>query len=470
MKFNRKGLVLLTAAMTLTACKDFQQSDQPSSSVAPPVEISTEIPSEPSLDKQELENRAAAYVELFRQGQFDSFYQEAGTLLQNEITQEQLKQEWSGLMTAARVYGGSESIQTTQAEGKTNVQVTSVHSRYHVLTSFTFSDNGTVEALSMDLGPLAVVPESGENWEEIPIQLGYDAQKQLNGMLTLPKKVENPPVVILVHGSGAQGMDCRIGAADNRPFADLAQGLADNGIASIRYDKRSYVYPEDVIDVQTEYLYDVQDAVRFALEEPRVDGSQLYLIGHSQGGMLSPKFALDNPEIKGIVSLGGTLRRIEDIILEQNKTMMEQNTTLSEEEKAAHIAKIQSELDRVHGLTPESTDAQDEMLLGYPVSYWVSLNAIDQKAIAQELTIPMLILQGDNDFQVRYDTDFKLWQEVLGGRENVTFRHYAGLSHVFMPGSLERFDSSSYDAPAKMDTQVIQDISGWIHSQTEEES
>ena len=186
--------------------------------------------------------------------------------------------------------------------------------------------------------------------------------------------------------------------------------------------------------------------------------------------MLSPKFALDNPEIKGIVSLGGTLRRIEDIILEQNKTMMEQNTTLSEEEKAAHIAKIQSELDRVHGLTPESTDAQDEMLLGYPVSYWVSLNAIDQKAIAQELTIPMLILQGDNDFQVRYDTDFKLWQEVLGGRENVTFRHYAGLSHVFMPGSLERFDSSSYDAPAKMDTQVIQDISGWIHSQTEEES
>ena len=153
MKFNRKGLVLLTAAMTLTACKDFQQSDQPSSSVAPPVEISTEIPSEPSLDKQELENRAAAYVELFRQGQFDSFYQEAGTLLQNEITQEQLKQEWSGLMTAARVYGGSESIQTTQAEGKTNVQVTSVHSRYHVLTSFTFSDDGTVEALSMDWAP-----------------------------------------------------------------------------------------------------------------------------------------------------------------------------------------------------------------------------------------------------------------------------------------------------------------------------
>ncbi|WP_346990831.1 hypothetical protein, partial [Anaerotruncus colihominis] len=42
----------------------------------------------------------------------------------------------------------------------------------------------------------------------------------------------------------------------------------------------------------------------------------------------------------------------------------------------------------------------------------------------------------------------------------VTCRHYAGLNRVFMPGSRDRFDNSSYDSPAKMDRQVISDIAG----------
>ncbi len=455
MRYKRSCLLLIGALVTLSACGRTRTQILPASAAQV---------SQAALDEDELKNRALTYVEAFRQGQFDSFYQEADEILKKTLPREQLEQKWNEIMTDARAYSGSESVQATQAGGKTRVQVTSVHGRYNVISDFIFSSEGMAEELSVKRGPLNVVPQAGEKWEEFPIQLGYDPEKLLNGMLTLPKHTDNPPVVILVHGSGAQGMDSLIGAADNRPFADLAWGLAENGIASIRYDKRSYAYPEDVTDIQTEYLNDVRAAVDFALQETRVNGNSLYLIGHSQGGMLSPKFALDNPEIKGIVSLGGTLRRIEDIILEQNETMMAQNNTLSGQEKAAHIAGIKKELDRVHALTPDSADDRDEMLLGYPVSYWISLNAIDQQAIAEKLTIPMLILQGGNDFQVRYDTDFKLWEEVLGGRENVTFRDYPGLSHVFMPGSLEHFDSSSYDAPARMDDQVIRDIAGWIHS------
>lgn len=171
MKFNRKGLALLITVMTFTVCEDFQQSDQPSSSMTSSIEIPTGMPSEPNLDKQELEDCAVTYVELFRQGQFDNFYQEVGTLLQNETTQKQLRQEWDRLMTAVRVYGDGESTQAAQVEGKTDAQTTSVHSYYHVLTGFTFSGDGTVEALSVDLGPPVVMPKSGENWEEIPIQL-----------------------------------------------------------------------------------------------------------------------------------------------------------------------------------------------------------------------------------------------------------------------------------------------------------
>lgn len=417
------------------------------------------------INRQELEDLCLSYLEDFRMGTFDRFYENAGETLQAALPQEQAEQDWALASSTARDYKGSQTTQVTQADGSIQVEITSVHRRYHLITTFVYGDTDKAEELSFRLAPLAVSPESGENWEEIPIKLGYDPEKQLNGMLTLPKDVERPDVVILVQGSGANGMDSLIGAADNRPFADLAQGLAERGIASIRYDKRLYAYPEDVTDVETEYLYDVKDAVRFAMEDARVDGSRLYLIGHSQGGMLSPKMVSDNPELKGFVSMGGTLRRMEDMILEQNETMMAQNETLSKEEKDAYLSEARASVERIRSLNADSPDDRSELIFNYPVSYWISLNAINSLSIAEGLTLPMLVLQGDNDFQVLYQTDFQLWQKVLAGRENVDFIHYPGLSHVFMPGSLEHFDSSSYDPPAKMDEQVIGDIAEWIKEQ-----
>lgn len=155
----------------------------------------------------------------------------------------------------------------------------------------------------------------------------------MNGLLTLPKGVEKPPVAILLQGSGPNNMDSIIGTGLNRPFADIAHGLAENGIASIRYDKRSYAYPNDVSDVETEYLYDAKEAVRLAKEDKRVDSNRIYLIGHSQGGLLGPKIAQDNPEIKGFVSMAGTLRRLEDIVLTQTTLRLEQENLSNERKK-----------------------------------------------------------------------------------------------------------------------------------------
>lgn len=457
MKYYKQCFVFLAAAM-LSAC----------SSHPPATPVVLETPGTGTAltedEQQTLIDRCMGYLAEFRSGRFDHFYKNAGNILKTSLPQIQAQQEWSALAAQARTFHAVLAGQILQTEKGTEVQITSVHSRYNIMTTFVYRDMDTPIGLSFRLTPLSVAPQANERWEEIPITLGYDPDKQLNGMLTLPKNVPHPPVTILVPGSGPQGMDSLIGASDNRPFADLAHGLADNGIASIRYDKRSYVYPEDVVNIETEYLYDVQDAVRSALEEPRVDANRLYLIGHSQGGMLSPKLVLDNPELKGMVSLGGTLRRLEDVILEQHETMMAQDTTLTDEEKSGHISQIQEELLRIRGLGPDSPDDREEILLGYPVSYWISLNAVDSKQITGELTVPMLILQGDNDFQVLYQTDFKLWQEVLKGKNNVRFEHYEGLSHVFMPGRLEHFDSSSYDPPATMDSMVIEDIAGWIDS------
>ena len=272
--FFYKRLLPLFAAALLSGCG---AAASPAPDAAQPA----------AWNKQALMDTCAAALEAIRASDFDAFYARAASLEQS-LPPQKLSEQWAALSASARAYSGTQTMETKTTESGAQVQVTSIHARYNILSTFSFSDSGTITALSMRLAPLTVAPASGRMWEEFPITLGYDPQKQLNGMLTLPRNVEKPPVAILVAGSGPQGMDSLIGAANNRPMADLAQGLAEHGIASIRYDKRSYAYPEDVVDIQTEYLFDFKDAVRFALEDPRVDGGRVYLIGHSQGGMLSP--------------------------------------------------------------------------------------------------------------------------------------------------------------------------------------
>lgn len=460
MKVNRKLFIIVSiiGATMVSACANTNASKFNSSASATSAEADKE------WDEEALKMRCAAYVEEFREGQFDRFYEETSDILKAQLPKENLMEQWNTALATARVYDGNQTEQVLIDGEKAEVLVTSVHSRHNIQTSFTFTEEHIVDTLSIGVTPLIVEPESGELWEEYPITVGYDAQKPLNGLLTLPKNVKNPTVAILVQGSGANGMDSLIGASNNRPFADLAHGLAEKGIAVIRYDKRSYTYPKDVVDVETEYLNDVRAAVQLAKKEPRVNGERLYLIGHSQGGMFSPVFAKENPDIKGIVSLGGTLLRLEDKVLAQTQTMMAQSTELTENQKNSELNRVKAEVDRIKRLTPDSNDDKTELLLNYPVSYWISMNAIDTVAIAKELTIPILVLQGGNDFQVTYENDYVYWQQVLDGKENVTFRHYPGLSHVFMPGSRERFDGSSYDPPATMDAQVIGDIANWIHN------
>lgn len=82
------------------------------------------------------------------------------------------------------------------------------------------------------------------------------------------------------------------------------------------------------------------------------------------------------------------------------------------------------------------------------------------------LEIPMLILQGADDFQVYADVDYPLWQETLADKSNVTYNLYEGLNHLFMESDSQKdvVDTTVYDKPANVDQQVIDDIANWINN------
>ena len=404
------------------------------------------------------------YLEQFNRGDFDIFYQNVTSEFGSQVSKEMFSTQWAAV---AQMSGKMEKTLEQTMEEKDNstvVTTTDLYTLRQVVTTFSFNSEGKVDGSYVKLLPLKTEPQETDQWEEHPIQIGLE-EKKVNGLLTLPKNIENPPVVLLLQGSGPSNMDEKIGTGGNKPFADIAHGLAENNVASIRYDKRTYAYPEDAAanpSLDFEYYLDAKAAIQLVMSDSRVDKDNIFLLGHSEGGMLAPKISKDNPEIKGFVSLAGSLRGLEDLSLTQTKIALEQNTSLTEEQRKETLAQTKDWIDQVKNLEP---DAPETVIAGISSAMWNDLNAVDGPALVKELNIPMLVLQGDADFQVSSDIDYPLWKKTLQKKTNATFILYPGLNHLFMKGGSKDFiDISVYNIPSQVEPQVILDIANWVQT------
>lgn len=281
----------------------------------------------------------------------------------------------------------------------------------------------------------------------------------LVGLLTLPKKSVNFPVIVLVHGSGPSDMDETIGAT--KPFKDLALGLAAQGIATVRYVKRTMVYPASFVGsvtVKEEVLDDAIAAVALARTIPEVNKSQVYLLGHSLGGMLAPRLATLSPELSGILLLAAPARPLPDVIAEQTRYMFSLAKDTTQTLKL-RMDSVISSFDKIR-ITSLGTLKPDSLLLGLPAAYWVDLNKTSQVETAKKLKQRMFIAQGGNDFQVS-TIDYNLWAKALGKKKNVFLKLYPTLNHLFT-AQQEKGTMDQYLVPANVSSELITDIATWI--------
>lgn len=418
-----------------------------------------------SLSEQDLQTIAKNCTDALLDAEFTTVYEYFGSLLKLQLSTEALQSAWEQTIAGQGDFQEIVSDEILENNGLSTVQNILRYEKTGIRISYTFDQAGQIQGLWFGYTTISDGPESTEIFTEYPIEIGTGEIK-LGGFLTLPNGIEKPPVIILIQGSGQSDRNETVGAAGNAPFRDLAHGLAAQGIATIRYDKRYFAFPELVPDgglsltIEDEVLEDAGDAVRFAAEDGRVDADRIYLLGHSMGGMLAPKIAADHPEIQGIISMAGTLRKLEDLMLDQNREALASMDNLSEEERQTVLQQVEEQVQKIKNLQPGQ---EPELLMGAYSPYWLSLNAIDSQALVQSLSIPMLIMQGGMDFQVYPDPDYLLWQETLQDRNNVSFQFYDHLNHLFMPSSGKR-DVSDYDTANQVDPQVIADIAAWIHS------
>ncbi len=305
------------------------------------------------------------------------------------------------------------------------------------------------------------------------IVIGESTKYPLNGLLTLPDAMAKPvPAVVFVHGSGASNMDEKVGKLT--PFKDLARGLALHGIASVRYDKRSFAHGFKMfrdkgleVTVKAETIDDAILATELLKKDPRIDPERVFIIGHSMGGMLSPRIDAEGGDYRGLIIMAGSPRKLEEIILDQNEAALRSTKGLVNWIVKKQVAKFAAIFDGMYELS--DVEAKKRKMGGGTTLYY--FKEMGEHPASDYLTIcdkPILILQGEKDFQATAEKDFAAYKQLLAGKNNVTFRLYENLSHAFVPsvyGDIMKA-KQEYNVEQHIGENVIADIANWIHAES----
>ncbi|MBR2490047.1 MAG: alpha/beta fold hydrolase [Ruminiclostridium sp.] len=306
------------------------------------------------------------------------------------------------------------------------------------------------------------------------IIVGEGTQYPLKGLLTLPDLEDHPvPAVVFVHGSGASNMNEQVGKLT--PFRDLAEGLVHHGIASIRYDKRSFAHgfkmlrdKSTVITVREETIEDAILATELLRQDPRIDPDRIFIIGHSMGAMLAPRIDAEGGSYRGLILMAGTPRKLEEVMAEQVDEAINEMNSLLQRLAVMRTSKLICRFDGLYDLTDEEAKKK-KMGGGTTLYYFKEMGEHPASHYLTSLAKPILILQGEKDFQAKADRDFKAYQDLLADRENVTFRLYEGLNHAFVPSVYGRISKAKkeYNVEQHIGEEVISDIANWIKTASE---
>jgi|CXWL01.1.fsa_nt_gi dienelactone hydrolase len=287
----------------------------------------------------------------------------------------------------------------------------------------------------------------------------------LPGTLTLPAGKGPFPVVILVHGSGAGDRDLTmgVGAEQVKPYRDMAWGLATRGVSVLRYDKRAKVKPfwyfGRAFTVKDETIDDAVAALQLARQQPEIDPSRSFFIGHSLGGMLAPRIALADGHVAGVIIMAGATReKLQDALPRQIEYMISlggADTTVLR----AQLAQFQPFLNAIRRVTPADS-AKTQNLLGAPASYYLDMNAYDPAVVMKQVTGPVLVLQGMRDYQVT-SVGLDDWLKAVGPRKEMTVIRYAALNHLFIAGEGPP-NPAEYAKGGHVSEEMIGDVAKWI--------
>lgn len=412
----------------------------------------------------------------FAARQFDKVFAQAGTTMAAALSAEKLGQIWDQVLAQAGPFQKIVLSHVVERSGFHNAVVTCAFQNAELNIFFSFDDAGHIVGLHFtpSRNPEAAPPASPwtappyadqTKFHEEPLTVS-DGQWQLPGTLTLPNGKGLFTAVVLISGSGPNDADETIGP--NKPFKDLAWGLATNGFAVLRYTKRTRQYgAQSAADMQNftvkdEYLDDARAAVALLTSHPEINSKRIFLAGHSEGGYLAPRIAASDSQIAGIIILEGETRSLQSLMIAQLQYQASLGGPNASQIEAA-IPEAEKEAAAMD--SPDLKPGTVVPLLGvqFPSSYVLDLRGYDPCAVVANLKIPIYVTQGGRDYQIT-TTDFAGWQKALAGHSNATLKLYPSFDHPLYAGTGPS-KPEEYLAPGQhVSPEIVSDLAAWLNA------
>jgi len=376
----------------------------------------------------------------------------AGTL-----DEPRLRQVWAQLGTAAGTLRSLAPLRTVPQDTLQIVELSARFERQSFTIRVVLMPDRTVGGLWFLPAAAPAPPPYADTTAFLEVDVTVGAEPwPLAGTLSLPKVDSAPlPAVVLVHGSGPHDRDESIGP--NKPFRDIAWGLASRGIAVLRYDKRTWAHAGRMprtLSVQDEVQDDAIAAAQLLRAHPRIDSTRVFVAGHSLGGMMAPRVAASSSAVAGIILLAAPARPLQQVVRDQVRYL--ESLTETDAQTRSILRAVLDSLDLLQGrkLAPES------LVMGAPASYYYDLDDYEPVRTARRLERPILVLHAMRDYQVT-ESDLNAWISGLQGRDNATVLEYGALNHLFMEGR-GRAVPSEYAIAGHVADTVIRDIADWV--------
>ena len=280
----------------------------------------------------------------------------------------------------------------------------------------------------------------------------------LKGTVLIPEKDSLKKLVIFVHGSGPNDRDETI--FENKPFKDVAESLYKRGIASYRFDKKTFSNPESFNDNSTideEVTIDVINIINYFKNDNQFSNYEIIILGHSLGAYLTPRIINKSNKVSKAIMLAGNARSLDKLIIEQYNYLYELNST---EDLKSELGKLKNQISFLHSKKFNFNTSKENLPLNLSANYWQSILDYNPLKEVKKVKIPMLILQGERDYQVTMK-DFELWKKSLDNNKKATFISYSKLNHLFITGD-KKSQPKEYMIKGTVDEMAINDIFNFI--------
>lgn len=420
---------------------------------------------------EDVKTRGSYFIHLLQSDRFKDARAMMNQRLQQQLPEQLLQTYWVSNTT---VYGSPAQLLML------NQEETVVHNNAMLgyatpqQTPFSiiirFDDTGKIDDLYLPYLPSGAYQkpsyDNPAQYVERQVVVG-EGEHSLPGTLTLPKGKGPFTAVVLVHGSGPSDRDESTGAY--KPFRDLAAGLAAQRIAVLRFEKRTYertlqsaLNPQ--FTIKDESVDDALAAVKVLQQQPEVNAAQIFVLGHSQGGMLVPRIVQQDSAdaIAGAIVMAGPSEPLEDLLLTQYQQAAE---------RAKQAGQPTDTLDRQIQIWEQQmvmlkdpqysvTHIPKNFAVQNPV-WWFDFRNYYAGELAKDQDTPMLIMQGENDFQVG-PGQLEGWKKALAARTDVSYKLYPKLNHFFVSVD-QPSTGAEYALPGNISDQVISDIADWLN-------